>query len=288
MTAQIRFFDPHPQLASTLMSFLTLDIKAGAQSCLPAQAAAAIRLTIHGDVTAHMHDGKNVHLPRFSVQGPNFYARRIVYDTDTFAISVNMRPGQLRSSLGISPSEILGEYRAMDEILSQSVVNHFLATLDTHATLEDRVDCLQRFLIENLDLTRSDPMVTRFLQAHRNISLPVIEFAMKFELGKRQFERRFCQTYGMPLRAARRVFRFGRALRLILPKSHRHGDLTAICYEAGYFDQAHMYRDFVEMTGLPPRELLEKIESGDPAYWLYRLDPADFERAFVPFDPGVV
>lgn len=44
------------------------------------------------------------------------------------------------------------------------------------------------------------------------------------------------------------------------------GDLTHIVLEYGYYHQVHMHWEFVEMSGLPPIQLLQEISSDDPAY----------------------
>jgi AraC-like DNA-binding protein len=53
-----------------------------------------------------------------------------------------------------------------------------------------------------------------------------------------------------------RIFRFQRALQLL-----REGSgLAALAYECGYFDQAHLSRDFRQFAGVTPGELARRLD----------------------------
>ena len=60
--------------------------------------------------------------------------------------------------------------------------------------------------------------------------------------------------------------------------------LAALAHDAGYFDQPHMVRDFRELAGLAPAQLLARAAGSDPAYWVYRIAPDDFDKLFFQFD----
>jgi AraC-like DNA-binding protein len=76
-------------------------------------------------------------------------------------------------------------------------------------------------------------------------------------LSLRQFERKCKERLGMPPKAFARIVRFSKAYRL--REAFPHLTWTAIAYEAGYFDQMHLIRDFKEFAGVTPTLLEEDI-----------------------------
>ena len=83
--------------------------------------------------------------------------------------------------------------------------------------------------------------------------------ALAQELGwsRRRFGERFREHVGLAPKPAARVLRFRRVLELL-----RRGDelrLAAIAQDCGYYDQAHLNRDFRAYTGGPPRAYLARL-----------------------------
>jgi AraC-like DNA-binding protein len=76
-------------------------------------------------------------------------------------------------------------------------------------------------------------------------AIPVARLAADVGWSERQLERRFREQIGLLPKAAARLLRFERALRLLM--ADRSAADTAVC--CGYYDQAHLSREFVAMTG---------------------------------------
>lgn len=84
---------------------------------------------------------------------------------------------------------------------------------------------------------------------------------------RRQFERQFLRTVGLPPKTWERIVRFQRALAL-----RRAGMAWAsVALEAGYYDQAHLIGDCRRITGLAPLAR----ESGETA--MERMLVANFQ-----------
>ncbi len=90
------------------------------------------------------------------------------------------------------------------------------------------------------------------------------------------------QSFGVSLRDLRRMTRFGHALARMVSGPLARGDLTRIAHDFGFYDQAHMDREFVDFAGMAPTRLLGATAGEDPAYWVYRFDRRDFGRLFLP------
>jgi AraC-like DNA-binding protein len=65
---------------------------------------------------------------------------------------------------------------------------------------------------------------------------------------------RFNEQVGMPPKTVARVLRFQRVLHLLERSDERRW--VEIAYDCGYYDQAHLNRDFREFAGDPPTEYL--------------------------------
>jgi len=68
-------------------------------------------------------------------------------------------------------------------------------------------------------------------------------------LSPRQFRRRCLEESGLTPKHLCRILRFRHALNLAWREAH---DWAGIAADAGYFDQAHLIRDFREFTGRSP------------------------------------
>lgn len=94
--------------------------------------------------------------------------------------------------------------------------------------------------------------------------LRVSELAEELRCSRRHLTTRFSEQVGVPPKTLARLLRFGRAARLLgaAPASHKPGgavgapsSLGEIALDCGYYDQAHLNRDFREFAGLAPTEL---------------------------------
>lgn len=92
---------------------------------------------------------------------------------------------------------------------------------------------------------------------------PTAEIATALGIGVRQLERRYLASYGQTLRDGRRMQRYVRALSQLILRPPRWGQLTRIAMDAGYHDQAHMSRDFMDFMGVSPASLIAPLQYED-------------------------
>lgn len=107
-------------------------------------------------------------------------------------------------------------------------------------------------------------------------TVPVSELAVQTGWSSRHLASRFRAEIGLGPKAAARVIRFDRARRRLLGSAgtgpHLRGaglglaDLAAAC---GYFDQAHLAREFRALAGCPPSQwLAEEFRNVQGGAWL--------------------
>jgi AraC-like DNA-binding protein len=78
-------------------------------------------------------------------------------------------------------------------------------------------------------------------------------------LSERQFERKFAEQVGVAPKLYSRIVRMNYALRL----KETRPDLswTDVTYQAGYFDQMHLVKDFKSLAGATPSQFLRMVQA---------------------------
>ncbi|QEH31995.1 transcriptional activator FtrA [Aquisphaera giovannonii] len=83
---------------------------------------------------------------------------------------------------------------------------------------------------------------------------PVAAVARRVGLGPRRLSRAFQAEVGLPPKLYARIRRFGEVLRLAASASRV--EWAAVAQACGYYDQAHLIRDFRAFAGMSPTEYL--------------------------------
>jgi AraC-like DNA-binding protein len=105
-------------------------------------------------------------------------------------------------------------------------------------------------------------------------TLRITDLAAGTGWSARHLTGRFRTEIGLTPKAAARVIRFDRARRLLIrhatagpdDNGHRLADLAATC---GYFDQAHLAREFRSLAGCPPSQwFTEELRNIQAGAWL--------------------
>lgn len=88
-------------------------------------------------------------------------------------------------------------------------------------------------------------------------AVPVAALAAEVGWSRRHLVTRFNAQIGLPPKTVARILRFEELLRR-LPTATRFADTAMTC---GYYDQAHMNRDFREFAGTTPGDYLKRFPS---------------------------
>jgi AraC-like DNA-binding protein len=107
------------------------------------------------------------------------------------------------------------------------------------------------WLLEHLTgQSEADPAVSWMAGAIRGAGgvVSVDEIGSKLSIPRSRLSRRFCHFVGVTPKRYARIIRFHRALGSI----SRGQAIAAVAADLGYYDQAHLYRDFSEFAGMTP------------------------------------
>jgi AraC-like DNA-binding protein len=191
--------------------------------------------------------------------------RLIVVGTDTTAwrspvragasiVGVRLRPGTAGAVFGIPASELLNTRVPLEELLGKPTFE-LTERLAGAEGREAEFLLLEGIVASTIADASPDPLV---LAATRRLGFPgsrVDELADALGLSERQLRRRFHRAVGYGPKTLDRVLRFRRLVSQAQAVTDGEVDLARLAADLGYADQAHMTRDSVRLTGMPPAQL---------------------------------
>lgn len=200
----------------------------------------------------------------------------IEHDGRQSGIQLGLSPLGARALLGLPAGELVDADLSADLVLGP-FAGELRARLRDAADWSERFAVLDRLLVRRLDHTAGPP--AELVRAwHRLLAsggvVPVGELAREIGWSGRYLSRRFGVEIGLGPKRAARVIRFDRARRLLqrqagrlpqhqagrLPRNRTGAEnpagLAEVAAVAGYYDQAHLDRDFREFAGCPPSRWL--------------------------------
>jgi AraC-like DNA-binding protein len=115
---------------------------------------------------------------------------------------------------------------------------------------------LEHLLLARLPAVAApDPVMVEAVRALLSRSpLAIDRLARHLGFSRQYLARRFRDAVGIGPKVLARIARLHRALGVLQPTSRRPSTLAEAALQAGYFDEAHMDRDFRELAGVTPRQ----------------------------------
>jgi AraC-like DNA-binding protein len=167
-------------------------------------------------------------------------------------VHVFLKPGAARTLLGVSGREVASRVVHLTDI-SGALCNELVERLNVAHTWPQRFEVVDQVLLERLrPVTTHEAMAWAWRSlAMSHGRLPVQKLAGDIGFSRRHFGERFLSEFGIAPKAAARVFRFERACRLFLRAPCRIADVATA---SGFYDQAHMVREWHALAGCTPRE----------------------------------
>jgi AraC-like DNA-binding protein len=169
-------------------------------------------------------------------------------------VGIRLRPGVAGAVLDLPASELLNS-RVPLEQLFDSRAAELTERLNEAEGQEARYLLLEAQVASAMVRGGPDPLV---LAATRRLGFPgsrVDQLADALGISERQLRRRFHAAVGYGPKTLDRVLRFRRLVSQAQAVSDGEVDLARIAADLGYADQAHMTRDSVRLTGMPPARL---------------------------------
>jgi AraC-like DNA-binding protein len=176
----------------------------------------------------------------------------IVHDGTQVGVSLSLTPFGARGLLGVPAGELAGRVIDLEALLGADA-GRLADRLHTAAGWEERFALLDTVLLERLGRVTLPPVRPEIEGAFRRLvaadgGVDIATLAAQTGWSRRHLAERFRAEIGLPPKVLARVARFDRARRL-LGRSTPPAEVAAL---TGYYDQAHLNRDFKEMAGCSP------------------------------------
>ena len=191
---------------------------------------------------------------KLTVAGLDRTAWRSPVSAGDSIVGVRLRPGVAGAVFGIPASELLDVRVPLDELLGERAAE-IAERLEVAQGRDAEYLLLEEIVASAVAKSDLDPLV---LAATRRLGFPgsrVDELAEALGISERQLRRRFHQSVGYGPKTLDRVLRFRRLVAKAQEISDGEVDLARLAADLGYADQAHMARDSVRLTGMPPARL---------------------------------
>jgi AraC-like DNA-binding protein len=175
----------------------------------------------------------------------------IEHDGDQYGVQLVLTPAGARSLLGVPARELASAIVPLDAVLGACSAE-LAERMGEAATWRDRFAALDDVLSRRRDRLAAPPSELR--HAWRRLTAPggvrVCDVAGEIGWSRRHLGERFAAEYGLTPKEAARVARLDRSKRL-LQRPDRPG-LAAVAAACGFYDQAHLAREWNDLVGRPP------------------------------------
>lgn len=176
-------------------------------------------------------------------------------------VQIALSPLGARALFGVPMSELTSRVVPLDCVwpAGEQLTERLQGERDWTA----RFDVLDRALAARFAAARAPGAEVRWAWRSlydSNGSVRVGELTRELEWSRKRLATVFRDWVGLTPKRAGRVLRFSRAARLLRAAS----PLAATAYACGYYDQAHLNRDFRALAGLTPTEFLGRLSPDDP------------------------
>lgn len=228
---------------------------AGVRKVMP---DASINLIINIEHFSWIDRGNNWEkTPNALVQGVVTRSYLLQSEGRTHAFGIHFKPEGLLELFGAPQQELIDQFQDPGDFLDTRT-RPFVSAIQHARSAAERIRLAEVFLLDRLRHNKHPkPYLGEALRLIRREHgrLDVKQLCGRVFVGRRQLERQFAGQFGLSPKMFIRLERFKSALRL----SQTTGcNWTQIAFECGYADQAHLIREFRELSGEAPTGLLKQ------------------------------
>jgi AraC-like DNA-binding protein len=208
------------------------------------------------DVVAQTDPKQSPHSYRCAVGGLQASTAMIAHDGNQEGVAIELTPLGSRTLFGMPARELWNTSVELDDLVGSlgyelwerlQLVNSWAGRF---AACDDVLCRLVREDVAAPELRRSWELLVASAG-----TVPVADLASEVGWSRQHFARRFGDEFGLAPKLAARVVRFERA-RGMLQATPSFVSIAQVAASCGYYDQAHLTRDFVELAGCSPTQLL--------------------------------
>ena len=177
-------------------------------------------------------------------------------------LGIRFRPAGASAFLQIPARQLSGRIHALNEVAPlfaralDSRVAECRSTAERVAAAEGVLLGLLHNRMTSRGADRSvEACVAQMVERHGNVSISAL--ALSAGLSRRQLERRFDRWVGLEPKRLCRILRFQRVFRAV--EHEPQARWAEIAIECGYYDQAHLIREFRAFAGMNPPAFFARL-----------------------------
>jgi AraC-like DNA-binding protein len=212
-----------------------------------------------GEVHVIVSFGPRVRVPASVdsfVAAPHSEHTIVDFEPEQHGVEIRLTPIGAHLLVGVPMHELADRVTLLHDVLGRAGAE-LPERLYEAGTWPARFALLDRLLARRLAAaTAPSPAVEhawwRLVRTHG--AAPVEQLAAEVGWSRRHLLARFREHAGLPPKVFARILRFQRAARLLTDPAGP--SLTEIALDCGYYDQAHLNRDFRAFAGRTPLELM--------------------------------
>jgi AraC-like DNA-binding protein len=219
----------------------------------------------------HIHNPKlqGVAVPSAFLSGQSTRSYRLSLQGDIGMVGVVFKPAGLGTLFGLPMYEFSDQRTALPDVLGRRAAELHEQICEAPAYAE-RIGYLEGFLLDYLSrnsitYSRVDYAADQIVRKHGMVNLG--EIIDEVFLSRRQFERKFLHQVGVSPKYYARIRRIGIVCAMLAADRWQVHDWHDFIHRAGYYDQSHFIKDFVEFIGQNPSQ-----------YVKYNVELANFLR----------
>lgn len=253
-------FQPHPDLASLVKCYWTLEIPAetNAQRQRIVPDGCLEMIFILGDnIKRYTSKNEFIIQPRALVVGQITEPFIIEPTGYVHCFAARFYPFGFANFVTTPIKNLANKETPIAQLFGEKPTKELEQKIIQVADTKERIEIIENFLLEKFkNKTTIDGIVKltvdTILATKGNTSINAI--LKEDSTKRRQLERKFVNQIGISPKQLSKVIRLQTALKLLL--NQQSENLTHIAYESEYYDQAHFNRDFREFTGINPKDFL--------------------------------
>jgi AraC-like DNA-binding protein len=169
-------------------------------------------------------------------------------------LGIRFHPGGTSPFLRVPMNELTDQVTELGT-LSTELERELLLVSEHVPSLPDKIAAVEAALTAHLLRSSPDSSATRLASriVHSAGLISVDQLASDAGISSRQLERRFLREIGVGPKLLSRILRFQQVFRAV---DREDAAWASIALECGYYDQAHLIRDFNQFAGQTPSLLL--------------------------------
>jgi AraC-like DNA-binding protein len=256
---ELRVFEPGPVLAPFVRCYELVGSTRDVERTLIPEPGIIIGFRYAG--ASWLVEGRAAReTPGAAVTGLRLGARRMRTAAGSGIVLAKLRPAGAAAFLEGSLHRLFGETRSLSTVVPRLEVERAAHEVRAAGTDADRVAALERFLLRCAARrgARADPCVDEAVRAIMADpgGVRVRPLAASLGLSVDGLERRFRRRVGASPKQLATIVRLRQAVR----GAAEGPRLGALAVAAGYYDQAHLNRQFVALLGAAPGAFLSRVE----------------------------